>query len=109
MRVRSWSVWLSVAVCALVLILGGCGGGGSTPANHGGDTTPSTGSLTSPMSGAAVSGRISVTAMASDNVAVASVQLQVDGAGSGSADTASPYKFSLDTTAPAKRDPTSSG
>ena len=36
--------------------------------------------------------------MASDNVAVASVQLQVDGLNSGSADTTSPYSFSLDTT-----------
>jgi hypothetical protein len=39
-----------------------------------------------------------VTASASDNVAVASVQLQVDGANVGAADTTSPYSFTLDTT-----------
>ncbi|MGB9334450.1 MAG: Ig-like domain-containing protein [Candidatus Acidiferrales bacterium] len=62
------------------------------------DTTPPTVSITSPVSGATVSGTISITATASDNVAVASVQLQVDGANSGAADTTSPYSFSLDTT-----------
>ena len=62
------------------------------------DTTPPTVSITSPTSGATVSGTITVTATASDNVAVASVQLQVDGANVGAADTTSPYTFSLDTT-----------
>ncbi len=62
------------------------------------DTTPPSVSITSPSSGSTVSGKISVTASASDDVAVASVQLQVDGGNVGSADTSTPYNFSLDTT-----------
>jgi hypothetical protein len=62
------------------------------------DTTPPSVSITSPITGSTVGGTISITATASDNIGVASVQLQVDGANSGSADTASPYNFSLDTT-----------
>ncbi len=62
------------------------------------DTTPPTVSITSPTSGSTESGTISIAATASDNIGVASVQLQVDGANSGSADTTSPYNFSLDTT-----------
>src|SRR5271154_552414 len=58
------------------------------------DTTPPTVSITAPASSATVSGTVTVSATASDNVAVASVQLQVDGANVGSADTASPYNFS---------------
>jgi chitodextrinase len=62
------------------------------------DTTPPTVSLTAPSSGATISGTTTVNATASDNVGVSSVQLQVDGANVGSADTSSPYSFSLDTT-----------
>ena len=62
------------------------------------DNSPPLVSITAPSAGANVSGTIAVTATASDNVAVASVQLQVDGLNSGSADTTSPYSFSLDTT-----------
>jgi len=62
------------------------------------DTTPPTVSITSPTSGSTVSGTITVTASASDNVAVSSVQLQVDGTNVGAADTSSPYNFSLNTT-----------
>jgi hypothetical protein len=97
MRVCSRYVFLSVALGALVLMMSACGGGSSPAVNHG-DTTPPTVSITSPASGATVSGTITVSATASDNVAVASVQLQVDGTNSGSADTTSPYNFSLDTT-----------
>ncbi len=62
------------------------------------DTTPPTVSITSPSSGASESGSITVTASAADNVAVANVQLQVDGTNVGGADTSSPYNFSLNTT-----------
>jgi len=62
------------------------------------NTTPPAVAITSPTSGATVSGTIAVTASASDSVGVASVQLQVDGTNVGSADTTSPYSFSLDTT-----------
>jgi hypothetical protein len=61
------------------------------------DTTPPTVSITSPTSGATISGTITVTASASDNVAVASMQLLVDGTDVGTADTTSPYTFSLNT------------
>jgi Bacterial Ig domain len=97
MRLSSGKAWLSLALGGFVSILGACGGGSSPAVNHG-DTTPPTVSITSPASGATVSGTISVTATASDNVAVATVQFQVDGTNSGSADTSSPYNFSLDTT-----------
>jgi len=62
------------------------------------DTTPPTVSLTAPSAGATVSGTVSVTATASDNVAVASVQFQLDGANLGSLDTTAPYSVSWDTT-----------
>src|SRR5579872_5675276 len=53
--------------------------------------------ITSPAAGATLSGTIAVSASASDNVAVASVQFQLDGANLGSLDTAAPYSVSLDT------------
>jgi hypothetical protein len=62
-----------------------------------GDTTPPTVSITSPAANATVSGTIAITAAASDNVAVASVQFKVDSANSGSAVTAAPYSVSLNT------------
>lgn len=63
-----------------------------------GDTTPPTVSITAPANGATVSGTISLTATASDNVAVASVQFQLDGSNLGAADTSAPYTQSWDTT-----------
>jgi Bacterial Ig domain len=62
------------------------------------DTTPPTVSMSAPANGATVNGTISVTANASDNVGVASVQFQLDGANLGSLDTASPYSVSWNTT-----------
>jgi len=61
------------------------------------DTTPPTVSITSPANGAAVTGTITVSANASDNVAVASVQFRVDGANVGTADTSAPYSYALNT------------
>jgi Big-like domain-containing protein len=61
------------------------------------DTTPPTTFITSPASGATVSGTVSVSASASDNVGVTSVQLLVDGVLAGTA-TAAPYSFSWNTT-----------
>src|SRR5207245_2701363 len=63
------------------------------------DTTPPTVSISSPANGATVSGTITVTANASDNVGVASVQFLLDGANLGSLDTASPYSVSWNTAA----------
>src|SRR6266496_3255821 len=62
------------------------------------DTTPPTVSITAPANGATVSGTISVSADASDNVGVAGVQFLLDGAALGAEDTAAPYSVALDTT-----------
>src|SRR5439155_18199906 len=62
------------------------------------DTTPPTVSLTSPANGDTVSGTVSVTASASDNVGVAGVQFQLDGANLGAEDTTAPYAVPWDTT-----------
>jgi hypothetical protein len=70
----------------------------SITVSNSGDTTPPTVSITSPASGATVSGTITVTANASDNVAVASVQFQVDGSNLGAAVTSAPYSTSVNTT-----------
>src|SRR5439155_13781468 len=65
------------------------------------DTTSPTVSITAPANGAPVSGTISVTANASDNVGVAGVQFKLDGANLGTEDTAVPYSRTWDTTAAA--------
>jgi len=62
------------------------------------DATPPTVSITSPLSGATVSGTITVSANASDNIGVAGVQFKLDGTNLGSEDTASPYSVSWNTT-----------
>src|SRR5256885_62588 len=61
------------------------------------DTTSPTVSLTAPANGVTVSGTVTVSASASDNVGVASVQFQLDGANLGSLDTTSPYSVSWNT------------
>src|SRR3989344_4707522 len=62
------------------------------------DLTPPTVSISSPASGATVAGTITVSANASDNVAVSGVQFKLDGANLGTEDTTSPYSVSWDTT-----------
>lgn len=62
------------------------------------DNTPPAVSVTSPASGATVSGRITVTATASDDRGVAGVQFLLDGVNSGAEDTAAPYSAPWDTT-----------
>src|SRR5207244_1212522 len=62
------------------------------------DTTAPTVSITSPTSGATVSGTVTVSASASDNVGVAGVQFQLDGANLGAEDTTAPYSVPWDTT-----------
>ncbi len=61
------------------------------------DTTPPTVSITAPGNGATVSGSVTVSANASDNVAVASVQFELDGANAGSPVTSAPYSYSWNT------------
>jgi hypothetical protein len=64
----------------------------------GSDTTPPTVALTAPANGATVSGTISVTASASDNVGVVGVQFKRDGVNLGTEDLTSPYSTSWNTT-----------
>ena len=54
-------------------------------------------SITSPTAGATVSNTITVSATASDNVAVGGVQFTLDGANLGPEDTSSPYSVSWST------------
>ena len=63
------------------------------------DTTPPAVSVTAPSGGSTVSGSVSVSASASDNVGVVGVQFLVDGGNLGAEDTTSPYSVSWDTTA----------
>jgi len=63
------------------------------------DTTSPTVAMTAPTAGATVSGTITVSASASDNVAVAGVQFLLDGATLGTEDTTAPYAMSFDTSA----------
>jgi hypothetical protein len=63
------------------------------------DSTVPTVAITAPAAGATVSGAITVSANAADNVAVAGVQFFVDGAMLGVEDTSAPYSVSWDTTA----------
>jgi hypothetical protein len=55
-------------------------------------------SITSPANGATVSGTITVSATASDNVGVAGVQFKLDGANLGAEVTTAPYSISWNTT-----------
>jgi hypothetical protein len=60
------------------------------------DTIAPTVSVTAPAAGATVSGVVTVTATAQDNVGVTSVQFQVDGQALGTPDTTAPYSVSWD-------------
>lgn len=69
------------------------------PGGGGGDTTPPTGvAITVPTTGATVTGNQTVTATCTDNVAVANVQMLLDGNSLGSADASSPYSITWDST-----------
>jgi hypothetical protein len=61
------------------------------------DATPPTVSISSPTGGATVSGTVTVSATASDNVGVAGVQFKLDGANLQAEDTAAPYSVSWNT------------
>ena len=61
------------------------------------DTVPPSVSITSPTNNQQVSGTITITATASDNVQVAGVQFKVDSNNIGSEDTSSPYAVSWNT------------
>ncbi len=63
------------------------------------DTTPPTVSITAPAAGATVSGTVTVSANAADNVGVVGVQFLFDGVNLGAEDTTAPYSVPWDTTA----------
>jgi hypothetical protein len=63
-----------------------------------GDTTPPAVSMSAPANGATVSGTVTVSAGASDNVAVVGVQFILDGSNLGAEDTSGPYSISWNTT-----------
>jgi peptidoglycan hydrolase-like protein with peptidoglycan-binding domain len=94
---------LSLPAIALTFGTGGEGGGGGASSNNiiasTPDTTPPFVSFTAPSSGATVSGSsLTLTATASDNVAVANVQFKVDGSNISSAITSSPYTITWNST-----------
>ena len=70
-----------------------------TVSNTAVDTIKPTVSISSPISGTTVSGVITLSATATDNIGVVGVQFKVDGTNSGVEDTTSPYSISLNTTA----------
>ena len=71
------------------------------PASATQDTTPPTVTLSSPSAGSTVSGSVAVTATATDNVGVASVQFLLDGAALAGPVTSAPYTIQWDTTSTA--------
>jgi hypothetical protein len=66
-----------------------------------GDATPPTAQITAPAAGASLTGTVTVTANATDNVGVAGVQFQLDGSGLGAEDTSAPYSVAWDTSSAA--------
>ena len=65
------------------------------------DTTPPTVSIITPAAGSTVTGTVTVTANAADNVGVMGVQFLLDGANLGAEDTTAPYSVSWNSTAAA--------
>ncbi|MEN6536532.1 MAG: Ig-like domain-containing protein, partial [Bryobacteraceae bacterium] len=63
------------------------------------DTTAPTVSIASPTNNQTVSGTVTITAGASDNVGVAGVKFLIDGTNFGAEDTAAPYSVTWDTSA----------
>jgi len=62
------------------------------------DTTPPTVALTAPLTGTTVSGTVTVSASATDNVGVAGVQFKLDGTNLGAEVTGPPYAVTWNTT-----------
>jgi len=69
-------------------------GSGAAPT----DTTPPTIAMIAPLAGATVTGKVTVSASATDNVGVASVQFKLDGVNLGVQVTTPPYTATWDTT-----------
>ncbi len=98
---------LRIALASILAIsTTACGGGGDSgsqslpPPGSGGtaDTTAPTITLSAPAASATVSGSVTVSADATDNVGVTGVQFKLDGANLGAEDTSSPFSISWDST-----------
>lgn len=91
---------VALSVAAL-FSLASCGGGGDAGTNPGTDTTAPATTLTAPAAAAAgLTGTITLSASATDNIAVTGVEFQVDGAPVvGGTLNSAPYTYLLDTTA----------
>jgi chitodextrinase len=87
---RAYDGASNYGTAGVTLVTVGSGGGGA-------DTTPPTVAIAAPTNGSTVSGLTGVSTVASDNVAVAKVELLVDGAVKGT-DTTAPYNFTWDST-----------
>jgi hypothetical protein len=90
-----------LGITAAITLFGCASVGTGLPHNnpHGErEDTPPTVSLAAPNPGATVSGTVTVSATATDDLTVASVQFQLDGTNLGSPVTASPYSTRWDTT-----------
>jgi chitodextrinase len=74
--------------------------GNSTSAGNPTNPTaaPFTVSLSTPISGSSLANSVTVSAVATDIVAIASVQFQLDGSNLGAPDTTAPYSYTWDTT-----------
>ena len=87
---------LPTALCAA--LVAACGGGGSEGTPPPLDAVAPTATLTAPANLASgLTGMVALAATAADNVAVASVEFQIDGVAIGAADTSAPYAATLDT------------
>ncbi len=98
----SGSVQLSPAVSRTYSVA--CTGTGGTAndsaavtVNPGPDTTQPSVSMTSPSQGATISGTVTITANAADDIAVQKVQFRLDSSNRCAADTVAPYTCVLDT------------
>lgn len=89
---------------AVLATLTGCGGGGGDapsepPVNPSVDTQPPTVAITAPTNfAAALTGVLTFSATASDDVGVVGVEFQIDGVAIGGTDTTPPFEVGLDTT-----------
>lgn len=94
------SLSITALAAAALLALASCGGGGDDAGtNPGNDTTAPVTTLTEPASAAAgLTGIIALSATATDNISVVSIEIQVDGQAVGSANGGS-HSVQLDTTA----------
>lgn len=103
---RSTTTYTDSALAAgtyhYVVIAKDAAGNASPPSNQASATVTSDGvapsvAVTSPTAGSTVSGAVTVTASASDDVGVLGVQFLLDGAPLGAEDTTAPYSVSWDT------------